>query len=319
MENFKIRAMFFQKAKVGLNEGWRYAVGALLIFIGWQILASIPLLILIGYIAVKGGTVSMDIAGAAASVGLGKNLVLGTILSSFVLACLCIFLVVKYFHQKPFLSVITARSSFSWKRAAFGFFVWIILGMLLFFVSYQQNPDDYVFSFQFEKFLPLVVIGILLLPFQTSFEELFLRGYAMQGIGTATNSRLWALVLSSVIFGLLHSANPEVMKYGFFQMMIFYIGMGFFLGIMAIMDNGLELPMGVHFANNFMAAVFVNIENSALSSDSLFVAKHYDPVADMPYAIAIMIIFLLITNYFFKWKNWNKLTTRINCKTQLKF
>ncbi|PVX51857.1 hypothetical protein C7377_0148 [Balneicella halophila] len=303
--------MFFQRAKIGLNETWRYIVGSFLILIGWLSISSAPVVVLYIYIAIKGGTVTGDIANDALSVGLGKNIALLSMLSTFVLACLCIYFVVKYFHKKPFMSIITSRYTFSWKRAGFGFLVWFLLAMIPFYFSYQQSPEDYTFSFNPTTFIPLLLICIFILPFQTSFEELLMRGYGMQGVGLTTQSSLLALIIPAVIFGLLHSANPEVMEYGFYKMMPFYVGMGLFLGIMTIMDNGLEMAIGVHFANNFTAAVFVNMENSALATDALFMAKSYNPTKDIPYAVATMVIFLILAHLTFKWGNWNKLIRKI--------
>lgn len=303
--------MFLKKAKVGLNEGWRYLVGTVMIFFGWNTVAMLPVFALFGYVILQGGNIRADYVQAAADVGVGKNMVLSVMLFSFLLACVVVYLVVRYFHKKPFLSIITSRKSFSWARAGYGFFVWVLITFAVFLLGYQQSPDDYVFSFDVVKFIPLVIICILLLPFQTSFEELFMRGYLMQGVGLLTGSRILALLLPALVFGLLHSFNPEVFEYGFFMMMPFYVGMGLFLGIMAIMDEGIEMPMGVHFANNFMAAVFVSMENSALQTDALFMAKNYDPIEAIPYSLAMMVLFLLAAAFTFKWKNWGKLIGKI--------
>lgn len=303
--------MFFERAKVGLNEWWRYLAGSLLIFGGWQTVAMLPLVFLFVYIAIQGGSVGINYAKAASDVGVGNNVILFLTLLTFFLACIILYLVVRFLHKKPFLSILSARASFSWKRAAFGFFVWLLLGAVLFFLGYQSSPEDYTFKFDAVSFVSLLIICLVLLPFQTSFEELFFRGYATQALGLITGSRFIALVFPSVIFGLLHSANPEVLEHGFFKMMPFYIGMGVFLGVMAIMDDGIELPLGVHFANNFTAAVFVNMENSALPTDALFMAKSYNPVEEIPYALAMMAIFLVLSAIVFRWKDWSKLIRNI--------
>lgn len=303
--------MFFERAKVGLNEWWRYLAGSVLIFGGWQTVAMLPLIFLFAYIAIKGGHISTNYVKAASEVGVGNNVTLSLTLLTFFLACVILYLVVRFLHKKPFLSILSSRERFSWKRAAFGFGLWFLLGAVLFFVGYQNTPEEYTFSFNLTNFISLLIVCLVLLPFQTSFEELFFRGYATQALGLITGSRLIALVIPSVIFGLLHSVNPEVIEHGFFKMMPFYIGMGIFLGIMTIMDEGIELPLGVHFANNFTAAVLVNMENSALPTDALFMAKSYDPTEDIPYALAMMATFLVLAAIVFKWKDWGKLIRNI--------
>lgn len=307
-----VNKMFFQRAKkVGLNEWWRYLLGSVVIFLGWQFVAILIVMGLFAYITVKGGVVSTNFAQSAVDVGIAKNVVLLVLLSAFVIACCIVYLVVHYLHRKPFLSILTARSSFSWKRASFGFFCWLALNLLMFYIDFQQDSEAYTFSFDVMRFIPLLLICCAILPFQTSFEELFFRGYGMQGLGLLTGSRFWALLIPAVLFGVLHAANPEVLEYGFFKMMPFYIGMGLFLGVMAIMDEGLELPLGVHFANNFTAAVFLNMEGSALPTDALFMVKSYDPTIAIPYSLAMMLVFVLIVAFVFKWKDWGRLFTKI--------
>ena len=71
-----------------------------------------------------------------------------------------------------------------------------------------------------------------------------MRGYLLQGIGITTKSRFLAFTIPSILFGLLHFANPEIDKLG--NTFIFaYLIMGFFLGLITLMDEGLELALGM--------------------------------------------------------------------------
>ncbi|MEZ5032291.1 MAG: hypothetical protein R2787_12890 [Saprospiraceae bacterium] len=69
--------------------------------------------------------------------------------------------------------------------------VWIAEG-----VSWIFNPDAYIRQFHPSSFLVLLVIALLLIPFQASFEELFVRGYLRQGIGLGTRSEILAMVIN---------------------------------------------------------------------------------------------------------------------------
>ena len=60
----------------------------------------------------------------------------------------------------------------------------------------------------------------------------------------------------------MHIANPEVGKLGMI-IMVYYIGTGFFLGIMTLMDEGLELALGFHAANNLIGALLVTADWTA--------------------------------------------------------
>ena len=104
------------------------------------------------------------------------------------------------------------------------------------------------------------------------------------------------------------------MGYG---VMVFYIGTGLLLGIMTLMDDGLELALGFHFGNNLMAALLITSDFSALQTDAVFKYKGIQNTSDMLYemffSIAVMypiILFILAKKY--KWTNWKeKLTGKV--------
>ena len=78
--------------------------------------------------------------------------------------------------------------------------------------------------------------------------------------------RNWTpLLITSAIFGLLHIANPEIGKLGY-SLLIYYIGTGLFLGIMTLMDEGTELALGFHAANNLFTALLVTSDWTAFQN-----------------------------------------------------
>ena len=70
-------------------------------------------------------------------------------------------------------------------------------------------PEDYVYNFEFDRFIILAAIAILLVPLQTSFEEYMFRGYFMQGIGNLVRNKFVPLIITSVAFGLLHHCKSR--------------------------------------------------------------------------------------------------------------
>ena len=59
------------------------------------------------------------------------------------------------------------------------------------------------------RFLPFLFLALILIPIQTSAEELFFRGYVLQGIGLHWKN-IWVLsTISGLLFGLPHLLNPE--------------------------------------------------------------------------------------------------------------
>jgi membrane protease YdiL (CAAX protease family) len=181
-------------------------------------------------------------------------------------------------------------------------------------VDFFVNPDNYVLNFELNNFLILLIIAIVLVPLQTSFEEYLFRAHIMQGLGLATRQRLIPLIVSSVLFGLMHIANPEVAKLGLI-VMVYYIGTGFFLGIITLMDEGLELALGFHAANNLVAALLVTSDWSVLQTHAIL-KSIAEPSAGLEIVLPIFGIFPLLLMLFskiYKWKNWQqKLFGKIN-------
>jgi membrane protease YdiL (CAAX protease family) len=207
----------------------------------------------------------------------------------------------------------TSRKRVDWKRVFFAFSLWGVITTLFVLIDYNVAPEDYVLNFQLEPFLYLVLIGVLLIPLQTRFEEYFFRGYLMQGIGIAVKNRWLPLIVTSLVFGLLHIANPEVEKLGY-GILVYYIGTGFFLGIITLMDEGLELALGFHAANNLITALLVTANWTAFQTDSILIDVSI-PALGADVYLPVFVIFPILIVIFSKkyaWTNWKeKLTGKI--------
>ena len=207
----------------------------------------------------------------------------------------------------------TSRTKIDWKRVFFSFFLWGSITTLLIFGLYFTQPENFVWNFNPEKFFIFLVLAVVLVPMQTSFEEYLFRGHMMQGIGLATNSRLIPLIITSVLFGLMHIANPVVEKIGYI-IMLYYIGTGFFLGIMTLMDEGLELALGFHAANNLVGALLLTADWTAFQTNSIL-KDLSEPSAGFDVLTPVFVIFpilLLIFSKVYGWNNWReKLTGKL--------
>ncbi|HKJ47784.1 MAG TPA: CPBP family intramembrane glutamic endopeptidase [Christiangramia sp.] len=235
----------------------------------------------------------------------GSNRVLLENLIAFVIFLAGLFLWVKYVHHQPIKALTTSRKKIDWSRFWFAFMLVAIFNVGLTLLDYYSNPEDFTINFQLEPFLYLVIISVIFIPIQTSFEEYFFRGYLMQGIGILARNKWIPLVLTSVIFGGLHYFNPEVGKLGDI-IMVHYIGTGFMLGIMTLMDEGLELALGFHASNNLITALLVTADWTAFQTHSIF-KDISEPSAGWDVFIPVFIIypiFLFIMARKYKWTNW---------------
>ncbi|KXO01328.1 abortive phage infection protein [Aequorivita aquimaris] len=297
--------MYIKQAFKSLHEWWRYLVGFLIIFIASQI-GSIPLLIAVMFkVMSNGGNIESIQDPNVMMTVLDSNLTLFLMLLSYAIGLLAVYLVVRFLHKQPFVELTTSRKKTDWGRVFFGFGLITVTTLVVTILDYYSNPDDYVLQFDLVPFLILAVIAIIMIPLQTSFEEYLFRGYLMQGIGVLAKNRWLPLVLTSVIFGGLHLANPEVDKLGNI-IMIYYIGTGFFLGIMTLMDEGMELALGFHAGNNLITALLVTADWTVFKTNSIF-KDISEPSAGFDVVAPVLIlypIFLLIMAWRYKWRDW---------------
>jgi len=309
-----MQVMFLTLYKRGKNDLWRYIITVLGVMIAYLFIGQIPLtLVLIQKTTEKNGG-NFDMGGLAevaetmdfASVGISLNYTLVLILLTFLTAFIALWIFVKFLHKRPFKTLITAAPSLNWGKIIFAFSIWMLMSMGIELVSYFLNPGNYTFNFDPSQFWILLAIAFTLLIVQTSFEELFMRGYLMQGIASASSMRWIPLVLTSVFFGALHLANPEVGKFGVYTMMTYYIGTGLFLGIITLMDDALELALGIHAATNIFSAVFVTFNDSALQTPALFKMAEVNVNIMLILFFAAAVIFTIICAKKYGWDDWSK-------------
>lgn len=240
----------------------------------------------------------------------GSNISLIVNLGLFVPLILLLFVFVKYVHERSILSLTTSRPKVDFKRIFFSFSLIVTFTIVTFAIGYYYDSSDIVFQFNPQKFAILFLICIVLFPFQIGLEEYLFRGYLMQHIGVIAKNRWFPLILTSVLFGIMHSANPEVAEIGYFKMMIFYVGTGLLLGIMTLMDEGLELALGFHLGNNLLAALLITSDWSALQTDAMFKNTAEQGIASVAEIIApvfiVYPILLLILSKKYGWTNWKE-------------
>ncbi|WP_445713131.1 lysostaphin resistance A-like protein [Flavobacterium sp.] len=244
---------------------------------------------------------------------LGVNITFVLLVAPLAIGLLLVLFWTKIIQGISLTSLTTSRSKIDWKRVFFSFFLWGSITTVMILALYYNQPENFEWNFQPEKFFIFLILAIILIPMQTSFEEYLFRAHMMQGIGLATNSRLIPLLVTSILFGLMHIANPEVGKIGYI-IMVYYIGTGFFLGIMTLMDEGLELALGFHAANNLVGALLLTADWTAFQTNSIL-KDVSEPSTGFDVLLPIFIIFptlLFIFSKVYKWNNWKeKLTGKL--------
>lgn len=200
--------------------------------------------------------------------GIDRNLILFFSVLPFTFASAAALISVKLILKRPVLTAFSSRTHFSWSRFFLSCSIWIVVLFLFLFLS-MASGDQIRFQFEMDSFLPLILIALTLLPLQTLAEDLFFRSLLFQGMSKLGLHPIAAAVVSSVLFGLAHSTNPEVNILGY-GVLIYFFMTGFFLSLLSHFDDGLELGLGYHYANNFFGLVILTNEWQSFQTDALW-------------------------------------------------
>jgi len=308
--------MLLNQSFKGLNELWRYLIGILIVFC-FYFLGQLPLYGIVFWKFSSDTSLGEEALAQFESnldfemLGLNKNIGFLLLILMFGFALFGLYLVVKYLHQKDLKTYITSNERIDFRKIFFGFGLWMIISVLLEAISYLLSPETYSFRWVPDSFIPLLIISIVFLPIQTSFEELFFRGYIMQGITFFAKNKWLPILLSSIFFGLVHGTNPEVAKYGFWTMQFYYIIAGLFLALITVLDDGLELALGVHAATNIFGATLFTYEGSVLQTDSLFISNEVKPWLMISGFIIGASIFIFVCFKKYAWPSFSTLLDKV--------
>ena len=298
---------YIEQAYKGKNDWWRYALSLIMVLIGWQFIGIMPLFIVAFNESDNYATLIESSANAFSDLGIDSNLYLFAILMMFVFGLIFLLFSVKNIHMRSVTSLVTSRVKVSWKKVLYGFLFWFLISIAFLILDYFIYPEHYVYNFKPLPFAILVLVSLVLIPLQTSFEELLFRGYFMQGLGIWFKNAAVPLIVTSVVFGLMHGFNPEIDKLGHL-ILIYYIGTGFLFGIITLMDEGTELALGMHAANNVVAAVFVTMNWAAFQTDALF-KDISEPTMGVQMFFPVFIVYPLVILFLsrkFGWSNWKQ-------------
>ncbi|MDR2084780.1 MAG: CPBP family intramembrane metalloprotease [Bacteroidales bacterium] len=294
---------FLERALDKSNAFWKYIVVAIGFFIV-SVVGMMPILLILNKRysftpeIIQEFMVSLDFS----ILGVSQNMGLLIMLIPFVFALFGSILFIKLLHSRSFAETVNGTKKVRWNRAFFAFGIWFLLFLIDYGISYAINPDNFVFHFDIKTFIPLFIISAIFIPIQATCEEFLFRGYLTQGVAAWTKNRWLAVIIPGVIFGLMHLGNNEVTEYGFWIMMPNYVIFGLMLGLISVLDDGIELAIGIHTANNFFASTIVTFDESTLASPALFNMQSINIPLSYLEEIIIWIIIIFI---FYKKYNWN--------------
>jgi len=232
--------------------------------------------------------------------GLGPVTAFIFMLIPFVVGLAAFILLIRPLNGKHIMTVINGQGSFRWDRFFISAGVWMIVSIIYLFVNMKADPGNFSLNNFSSTLVPLIIFSIILIPFQAAFEEIIFRGYLMQGFTVISHNRMFPLIMTSVLFGLMHSLNPEVDEFGFLTMIPQYIVFGLIFGIITILDDGVESAIGIHAANNAFLCIAVTHKSSALQTPAIWEQHTIHPWTEFVSMVIMGIVTILILKQIFK-------------------
>ncbi|KST67296.1 CPBP family intramembrane glutamic endopeptidase [Mastigocoleus testarum] len=255
---------YLEIAKQGKNALWRYFLGILLILFCWIFIGTIATLM---FFALVVGDLSrlQEFLKTRSTI----NYIIQNI--NFIFFAVGIFLTVRFLHERKFLTLVSAEAKINFRRLFVGFGAWFLILASMTIIGFVVEPENFEFAFQPSQWLILLPFALILTPIQTSTEELFFRGYLIQGLSLITKKPLILMFINGILFMLPHLPNPEIQR-GPAWVALYFFAFGVFCSFVTLKDNRLELALGIHAANNLLH-IFVTTKDSALPVPAIWFVK----------------------------------------------
>lgn len=293
----------------GKNAGWMYVVTLCLALSGYFLIQSVIAFPLVDRLLQNGYTMDQfranpNLLFQSDAVRLDSNLILVLELLMFVFALLGLFIGVQFIHHKPFKSVLTGYAKFRYKRFWYAVSVWTVMQLLLTLFSYFMNPTQFNLVFDLKGWLISAAIMLILMPMQTGFEEVFFRSYFVQGLAQFFKNGWVPVLIMSLLFAFAHMGNPEVKKYGVAVMFTYYGAFALFLGFLTLLDEGIELAFGIHFANNIVSSLLVSNDDAVIKTYAIFQTDSFDPLVELFVWFGMALVSFIIFRLRFRWSDY---------------
>ncbi len=276
---------------MGKNSWWRYIVT---IVATWGIQGIVGILVAVLFV------VFLIMQNGISAVGLNIQSIqsnslflVALALVGFAASYFVFYLCTRFLHRRPFISLFTTKSRINWGRMIKGAVLWfLILGMLT-LIFYLINPASYEVTFNPGTFGVLLILSLITFPIQASFEEVFFRGYLMQGVGLLSKKPIVPLLATSFLFGLGHIMNGTGMTLSVFPLIETVI-IGIALGIITLGEGGIETAIGIHIMNNLYAVLIVSTPDGIFGNLSSIMMTSSSPSVDILTTTAAAVIAVVI-------------------------
>ena len=290
---------YVEAARWGKHRGWRYVLGLVVILFAWLVVGGIAAPLVAFLLGGQEGLIAFGQADYSLLGPFGNFL---PIMAGFPFFLAGIFIAVVGIHRRPLWTLVTARERISWRRVGHGFVAWFVpiclIGVL---GEYLFYPDTFSFNSDLVTFALFVPIALVLTAIQTTTEELFFRGYIVQGASVVWTNRVFLALVPAIIFTLPHLLNPEAIAGGWLTVFSnYFLVPGLLWTVVSLIDGTTELAIGVHFANNIVGFLLFNAAGTAVTTPALFTVSEFHATYGALSVLVAVPVFLAIAYKVFK-------------------
>ena len=240
-------ARYDHLARTAAAQPWRAIVGTLIIAVGF---------FAIGVVVVYAGLVVATFLGISAPLNV-SGVLFGDPVFGLVVVLLSIVPVLPLVfgtaalvqRRRPgTLSSVAGRLRWPWLLRCAGLAVLALVlgqGTQLLALSLSGQNNDMFGWVGWGRFLPALIVIVLLVPFQAAAEEYVFRGWLLQAFGAHVRNPVWAILIGSVVFASLHGYS--------WVGLVDVFSFGVVMGWLAVRTGGLEAPIALHVVNNMLA------------------------------------------------------------------
>lgn len=209
---------------------------------GWQkiLLIIVPYLFIVGFFQYIGALIArIEMIDVKAQYTSTEQLIMS--IFDLVGTFLVLWIFMKFVDKENFIKL-----GFQTKNRLKEFNIGIIIGLIIMAIGYFLliHFEEIYFvkaSFDFKE----LIISIIHFAIVAVVEETLFRGYILKNLMSSYNKYI-ALIVSSILFSLMHSFNPNVDLFSLFNL---FLG-GISLGLSYIYTKNLWFPIAMHLSWN---------------------------------------------------------------------
>jgi uncharacterized protein len=277
---------FLTIARQGKNGWWRYLLGILIVFGVVFIIYLFTLYVvwISFYLSGISLKINQDTINSFLYAHPTRYLFLTALTG--VLILLGLFLVTKFVHKRPFMTLISPDTTLDWFRIFKGLLVWLGITGINFLAWYLIVPSRYSLTFNLAEWLPFAAWGLILLPVITCARVLWFNAYLLQGLGLLIQRPL----ILTIVWGFLLGSLLTDFKMPNFWIVSVIRAM--FATWLIIKDDRIELLIGVTMADALFGFV-LGFSDSKIRLPVVF------ETSDTPPVLIILVTYLLRAGLFY--------------------